>query len=280
MADVIGKNITQLLSYLQYAQQFPDFPTNISSVPSLVDPNYVPPFNGLGVYISNWIAMSVALLVVIARLCARAYRGQKRFGWDDWVIIPATISVLGYNVATTLGVSRGCVGLHTFDCTIDQLQAGFMIKYVGLQLYALSSALIKFSIGLFCLRLAPRAASTYRKYVIAANVLVIAVFVAAFPTTTVTCLPAKASWTLSVAVLPTTRCIREWKLVAGWAVVYSVIDVLLICLPVYLVLGLSFRKRAKAGLILIFLFGATAVAISFYKLAVTKSAYDTYDQAW
>jgi hypothetical protein len=279
MANANGDNIGSLLIYLQWAETFPDFPKNFT-FPSLTDPNYVPPYNGQSIIISNWILMPLALLLVIARLAARTFRGQRRLGWDDWVIIPATISTLAYNIFMTLVVGRGCVGYHIYDCYSTALEYGFKYKYAGLLIYVLSATLIKLSIGLFCLRLAPVSARAYRWTVIGVNVAIIVVFLGSFPSAAVNCFPVRAAWDLSVAILPTTHCQSQWRLVVGWGTIYAVLDIILIILPIYLVLDLSLRKRAKAGLALIFSFAGTAVIASLYKLSVTKKAYDTYDQSW
>jgi hypothetical protein len=83
-------NITQLLAFLQYAEAFPDFPNNFTP-PAWSDPSYVPPYLGTRVLVCAGITMPLALIAVLFRLWIRKTRHMKRWGPDDWMIIPATV---------------------------------------------------------------------------------------------------------------------------------------------------------------------------------------------
>jgi hypothetical protein len=273
-------DLQDLLDFFVFAQKtYPDFPPNFTA-PWLTDPTYVSPYHGNGVIIVNWILMPLALFFVTARLYVRSYRGDGKWGWDDWLIVPATIGTFMFAVTSSVVARGGCTGHHIYDCSVPALKVTWRYRFAILTLYLFSANCLKLSITAFCLRLAPPSAKIYRKVVIGTIIFIFCTFVGALLTAFLTCRPAAGSWNIMVRIAPTTTCITEWKAVSAWSVIMSITDVWLMFLPITLVAGMYLRRGAKIGLIAIFCLGAFATAGSITKVSVTKWAYDSWDQSW
>jgi hypothetical protein len=60
--------------------------------PASLDPNYVPSNRGYLIIIVTVVSLGLALLTVFLRLWVRLTRHIKKLRWDDWIIIPSTVS--------------------------------------------------------------------------------------------------------------------------------------------------------------------------------------------
>jgi hypothetical protein len=89
----LARNITVMFAFLNYASRFPDYPANFT-VPALTDPDYVVPYRGHVPFYLAIASMILAFGVVLARLLARRFNRTLKFGWDDWVIMFATVSLI------------------------------------------------------------------------------------------------------------------------------------------------------------------------------------------
>jgi hypothetical protein len=88
MSNYSVDQLELLIRLYTIGSQFQNF--NKSFVPpALLDPSYVPPYNGQGV-LGMSIFLGIATIIVVGlRLWTRA---SGSWGWDDWCIIPATVS--------------------------------------------------------------------------------------------------------------------------------------------------------------------------------------------
>jgi hypothetical protein len=82
-------DIEQWVLLLQYAQSFPDYPTNFQ-LPLTANPDGIIPRRGHSLLISSIIVAILMPAVVGIRLYVRSVM-QKRFGLDDVLIIPALV---------------------------------------------------------------------------------------------------------------------------------------------------------------------------------------------
>jgi hypothetical protein len=98
MSILQSGNITVLLAYLKYAEGFPDFPKPFVPLDQSA-PGYVVFSRQKTLIVNAAVTMGLSTIIVLARLISRKVRGFKKFGWDDCVIIPAT-------VRTTHGLQR------------------------------------------------------------------------------------------------------------------------------------------------------------------------------
>jgi hypothetical protein len=80
----------KLAELLAYASTFPDFPKPFT-IPSLTDPNYVPPNRSGPLLIYCYFMLGFTTLVVGLRLWIRKRVKGMIFGWDDWLIIPGQV---------------------------------------------------------------------------------------------------------------------------------------------------------------------------------------------
>jgi hypothetical protein len=82
--------IQDLLSVLKIAQSFADYPKNFIP-PALSDPCYVAPFNGQAILGTAFAFAIITLIVVVLRLYVRVRYRRASWGYDDTLIIPATV---------------------------------------------------------------------------------------------------------------------------------------------------------------------------------------------
>jgi hypothetical protein len=124
----------------RYLSAFPSVPSNLTTLLALDGP--VPAYNGVGVLVEAFLMIVFVLLAVIARLVIRWPRG---WGWDDYLIIPATvclmeficmcsftdtskITTIGYTIIQVLVVKVGCVGYHIIQCSIDEMDYSYYVS--------------------------------------------------------------------------------------------------------------------------------------------------------
>jgi hypothetical protein len=107
----LARNLTDLLAFLNYVKKFPDVPSNFTNI--INHPaDYVPPNRGEVPYVIAVVFMTIAFLVVSARLYARAFITTGYLGPDDIVIIPASVCVHFIEIRLTSKVCHSCVYVH------------------------------------------------------------------------------------------------------------------------------------------------------------------------
>jgi hypothetical protein len=133
-----------LLLVWAYDATFSDFPPGFYP-PLYVDATYVPPDRSRAVLLVGIIGISVATVVVIARLAIRVFYRRLKLGLDDILIIPALVCsksilfvlntyylyqivTIGYVTCDLLAIPLAGLGHHSYDITYSQLMHSQLVR--------------------------------------------------------------------------------------------------------------------------------------------------------
>ncbi|KAF6806813.1 integral membrane protein [Colletotrichum musicola] len=113
--------------------------------------------------IAGMVIVMLAIIVpTTARLVVKSRGAQTKFGWDDWVIVAASILAVVYPILQIVVVIDAGAGLHTWERTYDDYQFYSYYLTVCRLLYYPTVGVIKISITLFIRRLVDTAYRTWR----------------------------------------------------------------------------------------------------------------------
>ncbi|KAK2753193.1 integral membrane protein [Colletotrichum kahawae] len=116
-----------------------------------------------GAIIAGMVIVMLAIVVPTAGRLIVKWRGtQTKFGWDDWVIVAASILALVYPILQILVVVDAGGGLHTWENTYDDYQFYSYYLTICKIIYYPTVGIIKISITLFIRRLVDTAFKTWR----------------------------------------------------------------------------------------------------------------------
>ncbi|KAL8708700.1 MAG: hypothetical protein Q9220_006425 [cf. Caloplaca sp. 1 TL-2023] len=206
------------------------------------------------------VCIGFAIISVLLRFVAR-HITRAPLGGDDWTIVLGLMCAIGHAILVTNPVS---------------FAKAIMASVI---FYSTSLAATKLSILLLYRRIFP-----IRKF----HIILwgVGIFVSAFTIANVLfvafqCSPIYGAWNPRVKA----KCINTNAGILAVAVLTTVTDVVILCLPLPLVWGLQLPTIRKFQLTLIFLVGTFATAISIYRSTVisnvsnTDLSYDSTDRS-
>jgi hypothetical protein len=120
--------LEEILKYLEYASQFPDYPKNFTP-PAFVDPHYVAPNRGNVLLIPTIITMVASILVVLLRIWVRTRWHGNQAGWDDWTMLMGLILTVAFSINQILIVTIGGVGTHVYDQQPHTIALGLLVTF-------------------------------------------------------------------------------------------------------------------------------------------------------
>ncbi|KAF1975415.1 hypothetical protein BU23DRAFT_458162 [Bimuria novae-zelandiae CBS 107.79] len=100
--------------------------------PSQLNPNASEPFglprpenyrfetHGPSLSVGEGFSIFLILSFTSVRLWKRPYKTRK-FGLDDWMIIPGAIGAVIYLSLSMISHTKGCLGKHIYDCTYNEI---------------------------------------------------------------------------------------------------------------------------------------------------------------
>ncbi|KAI0156448.1 hypothetical protein GGR57DRAFT_82458 [Xylariaceae sp. FL1272] len=100
-----------------------------------------------------WFIFIVAIFSVGARLGTKLAMTRK-LGWDDWIMVAATVAYLAQCVSISQGASQG-LGKPQDTLSTAQLESFLKAEYASIAFLLLTFALIKWSISAFIHQLSP-----------------------------------------------------------------------------------------------------------------------------
>ncbi|XXH03066.1 hypothetical protein Hte_009456 [Hypoxylon texense] len=232
------------------------------------------------------IAAGIVLSIVdIVALVLRFWTRKKQhepLKMDDWLIIPATLLVVGIGVSMVYGVSRESLGYRTHvpsgftgdieTAVTEQLQITDKIQWAFAMMLPLALGCIKASFLFFYMRIF----SISKKSPINIFLSVLLVIVAAwsisfFFATLFACrLSFWAVWGSTVDLI--TQCIESMQLVLALCITDFMTDVIIICIPIPLVWRLNLTTTRKIAVSIVFLLGAVTIAASLTRLVIIARA--------
>ncbi|KAF2846256.1 hypothetical protein T440DRAFT_501981 [Plenodomus tracheiphilus IPT5] len=230
----------------------------------------------------------ITIGMLLARLWVRIII-QRHPGWDDWVMLAATIPTIVLTFIYPLAVNNG-FNKHIWDLN-PVGQSGRMVvarKYILAAecIFCVASGLIKISILLFYRRLSSRAVSTtFRRVTWLSIGFIVAYTIALTLAPILGCQPISAFWD-QVNVEKILRgykfhCFDEGADVLAASIISAAQDLLTAVLPTLLYWNLRVPIRQKIALLGIFAIGYAGVAIGAIRAYYSwRIFYNTYDVTW
>ncbi|CEN59983.1 hypothetical protein ASPCAL02424 [Aspergillus calidoustus] len=218
--------------------------------------------------VATIVMTSISTLVIITRITFRACL-IRTVGWDDWIVLLATMINIGISISIILGVGRGLGGRECSDNPNDQTLSKL---HIATQLlYTVTAGLIKISI----LIMYHRVFLDLQVITILTIIFIVAMSVAFFftyifqcdlpdPCSTSTeirkrkCLPALGFWTAASAVFVTT-------------------DIWIVVLPIKIVLNLQLSWEKRITVLVVFSLGLLSCGAGIARLIYIVKLYDSIE---
>ncbi|CAA9962558.1 hypothetical protein PTMSG1_05932 [Pyrenophora teres f. maculata] len=252
-------------------------------------PNYVnPEMRPNTIIIMAYILGPITVMMLLIRLWVRIFH-QRCPGWDDWLMLAATIPVIALTVLYPL------CSVQTFDRHIwdidylrnpERVVTARKILLAIECLFCVASGLIKISILLFYRRLSSRAVSRAFVYTTWISIgFIVAYSIALTLAPILGCQPISAFWD-QVNVLKVLggyeyHCFDEGADVVAASVISAAQDFITAILPTFLYWNLRIPIKQKLALFGIFAIGYGVVALGLLRAYYSwYTFYNTYDITW
>ncbi|KAF4551411.1 Hypothetical protein D9617_13g099100 [Elsinoe fawcettii] len=205
---------------------------------------------------------TLMLLTVLLRGYVRV-RIVKSLGADDWCILIAAITAMGYTAGGIIQTRYG-VGLPPALYPPENRIDGLKLNYAFRFLYCISVSFFKFALCFAYLRITNNslAVRAYRRLIIATLAFTFTFMIYYCAIVIFACTPINKFWQRQ---LPG-KCLAVPVVYYSPAVITIVIDVVLFVLPIPLVLPLRMNRRRKIGLVVTFLLGFITTLCSVMRL--------------
>ncbi|KAL2821355.1 hypothetical protein BDW59DRAFT_164235 [Aspergillus cavernicola] len=203
-----------------------------------------------------------------------------RFGLDDFLVILALIAVNGFS-ALAYTITYYGLGANTEDVSPEDLAIWFKIYFGSECTYLTVSALVKFSLTVFIMRLFPT------KFIRIAGISTM-VFIGAFTISmtlalTLKCRPLRASYDKSILDAKCWSSDTNFAVLMTQGVIMFALDVLILALPIWPIWRLQMplkRRIMILGLFAIGFIACIAALVRFSTLAYAKDETNfTYSAA-
>ncbi|KAG4435955.1 hypothetical protein IFR05_008575 [Cadophora sp. M221] len=162
-----------------------------------------------------------------------------------------------------------------------QVQRALRFFYISELLYLCAITFTKLSLLLFFRRIFP--GSSFRIATVCVGVFIIASNIALFMALAFQCMPIHGVWTNWMYKVPPVKCINVFAVVyvaAGMSIMH---DIMILCMPIPILIGLNLETRKKANLMVMFGVGSFVVVASVIRLPslmkMGNSSDPSFDQA-
>ncbi|KAJ2893927.1 hypothetical protein MKZ38_008077 [Zalerion maritima] len=250
-----------------------------SVLASWPEPNYVDPETRGSA--NEIIALGLLILVTLMlgiRLYTRTVISHG-FGPDDTLIclayLPATAFAITNIVADhALGWNR-----HVWDVRLKYLTDGIKLSLASQSLFDVATSLTKLSMLAMLYRLACASKSRMRFVVLGMMIFVTLSGILFVPILIFQCKPISDYWTLS---FQEQDCINESAYVTSAGIINTVVDLIVVLLPIHTVLSLQLAPRQRIIVIALFGAGFIATAAGVARTVLTWRMYNTdnFDVTW
>lgn len=201
-------------------------------------------FSELGINISLAI---MATFAVAGRFWARKIINAKLW-WDDWTILVAVILCYGSIAHAVVGINLG-LGIPFANAHRSDFLKNGLVYFC---LYIVTLATIKLSILLMYYRIF-RVAS-FKLPVSIVGCIVATWAIVAFFITLFECAPISDFWSTDPIYAP--HCIHRLMLYDATAASNSILDIIILCLPIKMVWSLQLSLSKRIQILFTFLLGA------------------------
>ncbi|KAF2402732.1 hypothetical protein EJ06DRAFT_472675 [Trichodelitschia bisporula] len=245
---------------------------------SFPPPNYDNPVTrGDALTITHGVFMGIVISVVGVRLYTRLAI-NRRLGWDDIWIIPATIFTVALAALVILSHTKYNWNKHIYDVPPSQIPQLGKTAMAAKTLFTLAAVFTRQSLLSFYYRLIGETSLKHFRNVLHAatvfNVVTGIVFVALclFP-----CRPISAYWDFPAHG----HCLDDGKTTLGAGIVNCICDLLTTTLPIPIIMQLRMPLKHRLGVAFLlslgFIVTIAGIVRSFY---VWKSMMASYDETW
>ncbi|KAF2218967.1 hypothetical protein BDZ85DRAFT_175844, partial [Elsinoe ampelina] len=181
----------------------------------------------------------------------------KAFGSDDWVMVTAQLAFYHYLGFQFAEVVYG-TGLRRSQLTLEVAELGLKYWYFCAISYALTTALVKITIGLFLLRFTTHRLQNFLIYLINGGSAVIGTGYFIF--LLLTCHPFDFYWNLDPKATGYCFTATTWLNVGYFVAAVNVLaDAVFAVIPTFIVIGTTMKKKTKFGVCILLGMGSVAV---------------------
>ncbi|KAH7121798.1 hypothetical protein B0J13DRAFT_158581 [Dactylonectria estremocensis] len=242
--------------------------------PEGVVPNFTNPESiASRVVLAAVLCPGITIPIVLLRLYTSRFI-IKVWHLDDLSIVISLIFAIGYSIVNVLQTRNG-VGVHIWDVPLSSFTRFMMMGAIpGAITYNLSTLFTKISILHFYLRFSQDRAFKLVTYFV--MLVVVGNNLPAAFAFLYMCRPIPLYWDWSRPG----SCLDVGKAFMACAVLNVVTDVIILCLPVWLLRPLRMRGLQKIGVTLVLMTGGFVCAVSIIRLASIPSGLHNPDLTW
>ncbi|KAL8754929.1 MAG: hypothetical protein Q9199_003991 [Rusavskia elegans] len=249
-------------------------PPGIFPAPPGVTPNYIDPdWNDCGIIPLMCIFIPLSTIFLALRLYTKA-RIINVVGWEDIAMIAAWLCTAGHEACLIYSLQKRILAIHTWNLTIPDYIPNAKATAAAVTLYIPAVGLPKISILLFYLRLNPSRGFRYGTFAVMA--ITTAYMISAILAQLLQCNLVRKFWTPTI---PGT-CINTNPLYLSNSIINTVIDFLVLLLPVPMIVRLQVNTRTKLVLAAIFSLCSGTVVVSALRIWANTVYQKSTDILW
>ncbi|KAL8650343.1 MAG: hypothetical protein Q9226_005187 [Calogaya cf. arnoldii] len=272
-------------------------PPGIFPPPLGVTPDYVDPeWNDCGIIPLMCIFIPLSTIFLVLRIYTKA-RIIKVVGWEDVAMIVAWLCTAANEACFIYSMEQRTLGIHTWNMRIDQLVPNAKVRSLedshfpdreatpltntsqataaAVTFYIPAVGLPKISILIFYLRLNPSKGFRYSTFAVMA--ITFAFMISAILAQLLQCHPVPKVWN---PTLPGT-CVDTNPLYLSNSIINTIIDFLVLLLPIPMIVRLQVNTRTKLVLAAIFSLCSGTVIVSALRIwAITLYQKVAADVIW
>ncbi|KAL8871188.1 MAG: hypothetical protein Q9174_002929 [Haloplaca sp. 1 TL-2023] len=249
-------------------------PPGLFPPPPGIEPNYEnPESNDVGLVPLMCIFIPLATAFLALRLYTKA-RIIKVVGWEDVVMIAAWFCTAGHEACLITAVQNNTFGIHTWNITIQEFAYNARATAAAVTLYIPAVGLPKISILLFYLRLNPDRAFRYGTFAIIG--ITVTWIVSVVLAQLLQCNPIPKFWD---PLIPGT-CININGLYLSNSITNTILDILVLLLPLPMIIKLQVNTRTKLVLVAIFSLCSGTIVVSALRIWANTRYQSSTDILW
>ncbi|RMY70513.1 hypothetical protein D0863_05741 [Hortaea werneckii] len=216
--------------------------------------------NRLALIVAGAIFTSIGTITVVLRFVTAAVRSRP-IGKDDWFMLLAWLSSLGFTTASYISVAWG-VGFDLDDAPAWWAVEAIKAVYVVEIFYYFSLYFIKVSILMLYLRLAGSLRTFLYWGAIGTLVIIVAQFVSTVVVVGTQCIPMATYWDPTIEG----TCININDFFYSTNIFTIITDIMIIGLPIATLWKLNCPRAQKYGIMLAFLLGGVSTIASCVRM--------------
>ncbi|CAG9977908.1 unnamed protein product [Clonostachys byssicola] len=234
-----------------------------------------PERQGPGLLIIQLIFCPLGIISVLARLYVRTVM-VRRAGLDDWLMFTAMVAGVGVTVTVILATELYGWNIHVWDLTPSQATLGRKASISAQTLFVIGSGLVKSSILISYLRIAPLD-SWFRRLTQCSIPLVVTLIMVFLIALWTQCRPPSAYWDMHSGG----KCIKEGPPLIAQSIIAVLADILVYVLPFPTLYHLRLPFSQRFVLLIIFSCGIIVIIAGCMRTYwVIQVVDETYDVTW